>query len=169
MTQEISSLMDGELGPQEAEKAIRSACASSEALDTWQAYHVIGEALRGAQPHPTHCAERVREALAKEPAIIARPKRVTEHTGVRIALAAAASVATIGIVGWIGSNGGAGPAPGGTIATGTTPASSIQTVGNTMAVNTPPPVDTRIYEGIHRQVPTPDIYTVNNTARAARP
>ena len=169
MTQEISSLMDGELGPQDAEKAIRSACASSEAFDTWQAYHVIGEALRGAQPHPTQCAQRVREALAKEPAIIARPKRASEHTGVRIALAAAASVVTVGIVGWIGGQGGSGPATMGTIAKGTTPASNIQPVGNTLAANTPPPVDTRLYEGIHRQVPTPDIYMVNNTARAAHP
>jgi sigma-E factor negative regulatory protein RseA len=164
MTQEISSLMDGELGPQEAGKAIQAACGSREALATWQAYHVIGEALRGAQPHPTRCAERVHEALAKEPAIIARPKRVADHVGVRVALAAAASVATIGIVTWIGGHGGSTPAA--TELAVNTPVKNIQPVNNTQQVASP--VDTRLYEGIHRQVPSPDVYTVKNTAPAPR-
>lgn len=164
MTQEISSLMDGELGPQEAGKAIRAACADSEALRTWEAYHVIGEAMRGAQPHATRCGQRVHEALAKEPAIIARPPRVADRLGVRVALAAAASVATLGIVTWIGHQGG-NPVPGNDLASNA-PVKNIQPVSNTGTVlpasNTV--VDTRIYEGIHRQVPAPDIY-VHDTAR----
>ena len=53
MTQDISSLMDGELEPHEAGRAIRSCCASSEAAQKWQEYHLIGDVLRGGRPHPT--------------------------------------------------------------------------------------------------------------------
>ena len=36
MKQEISSLMDGELAPSEAERAIKACCASEEQLESWQ-------------------------------------------------------------------------------------------------------------------------------------
>ena len=98
MTQEISSLMDGELEPQEAERAIRSCCASREATQTWMFYHVIGETLRGHAPGDVG-TPRVLALLQDEPAIIARPKRIYETPVGRVALAAAASVATIGVVG----------------------------------------------------------------------
>jgi len=118
MTQEISSLMDGELSSPEAERAIRACCTTPEAAQKWQEYHLIGDVLRGGLPHPTDTAARVARALQSEPAIIARPKRVLETTVGRVALAAAASVATIGVVGWIGTQGG--QVPGG---------SHTQTVG----------------------------------------
>src|SRR5690606_29952858 len=109
MTHEISSLMDGELHAHEAEQAIRSCCTSREVARKWQEYHLIGDVLRGGMPHPTRTAERVMDAIAAEPAIIARPRRVLDTTAGRIALAAAASVATIGVVGWIGTQGGQVP------------------------------------------------------------
>src|SRR6185436_4090127 len=115
MTQEISSLMDGELESHEAERAIRSCCATSEAAKKWQEYHLIGDVLRGGRPHPTGTADRVRIALEAEPAIVSRPKRIHETVFGRVALAAAASVATIGVVGWIGSQGGS-PVPAGAVA-----------------------------------------------------
>ena len=59
MTQEISSLMDGELEAPDAERAIRGCCASREAAEKWKQYHLIGEVLRGGVPHPTRTAERV--------------------------------------------------------------------------------------------------------------
>ena len=70
MTQDISSLMDGELEPHEAERAIRACCAGQETAQTWQTYHLIGDVLRGGMPHPTGTAERVRKALEAEPAMI---------------------------------------------------------------------------------------------------
>ena len=90
MTQEISSLMDGELEALEAERAIRLCCGSKDAQQTWQEYQLISDVLRGGVPHPTRTADRVRESLAAEPAIIARPKRLHETTLGRVAFAAAA-------------------------------------------------------------------------------
>src|SRR4051812_48944332 len=131
MTHEISSLMDGELDHNEAERAIRSCCTGREAADTWRTYHLIGDVMRGGMPHPTGTAERVWKALAEEPAIIARPKRVHETTVGRIAMAAAASVATIGVVGWIGTQGGQVPSASPVVAGKTVSAPAIQPVANT--------------------------------------
>lgn len=166
MTQEISSLMDGELAPHEAERAIRSCCASGEAAGKWQQYHLIGEVLRGGVPHPTRTADRVREALAREPAIVARPRRVLDTTVGRVALAAAASVATIGVVGWIGTQGGQVPGSGAVIAKNPT---AITPVANTAAAPARlPAADMQDYVAAHKQLPSPQLYQpVNRTAPAA--
>jgi sigma-E factor negative regulatory protein RseA len=165
MTQDISSLMDGELDAHEAERAIRSCCAGQEAAQTWRHYHLIGDVLKGGAPHQTRTAERVRLALEAEPAIISRPRRMLETTFGRVALAAAASVATIGVVGWIGGQGG--QLPGGpTVAKN---ASSIQPVANKSIVPTAPVADVQDYLAAHRQIPSPELYRpVNNRASAAR-
>jgi sigma-E factor negative regulatory protein RseA len=160
MTQEISSLMDGELEPHEAGHAIRSCCASSEAAQKWQEYHLIGDVLRGGKPHPTGTAERVRRALESEPAIVARPRGMLDTTFGRVALAAAASVATIGVVGWIGSQGG--PAAPGAVADKNPGA--IQPVALKPAAK-PAPADAEVqdYLAAHRQLPSRELYrTVNN-------
>ena len=153
MTQEISSLMDGECEAHEAERAIRSCCASREAAEKWETYHLIGDVLRGGRPHPTNTAGRVREAMQKEPAIVARPKRVYETTFGRVALAAAASVATIGVVGWIGSQGGQAGGAGPIAVKG---GSAIQPVANTAPAS--PSVDVQDYYVAHKQLPAPQLH-----------
>lgn len=170
MTQETSSLMDGELSPAEAERAIRACCASQDELDNWHLYHVIGDAMRGQVPRHLAYDNAIRAALEKEPAVIARPKRILDTSFARVSLAAAASVATIGIVGWIGSQGGA-PAGGGGVVAGVPNNVSIQPVGATAApaASTAPlaVIDRRPYMDAHRQVPRPDAYqTVNGKALA---
>lgn len=165
MTQDISSLMDGELDAPHAERAIRECCASHDVAQAWQHYHLIGEVLRGSSPHLTGTAERVRKALEAEPAMIARPKRMLETTFGRVALAAAASVATIGVVGWIGTQGGQLPS-GPTVAKSS---SSIQPVANrAMVPATAPVADVQDYLAAHRQIPSAELYRpVNNRAPAA--
>lgn len=166
MTQETSSLMDGELSPAEAERAIRACCASQDELDNWHLYHVIGDAMRGQVPRHLAYDNAIRAALEKEPAVIARPKRILDTSFARVSLAAAASVATIGIVGWIGSQGGS---PGG-VPVATTGKSAIQPVGITTApvsATVVVPIDRTPYEIAHRQVPRPDVYNVNNKAAAS--
>lgn len=160
MTQEISSLMDGELESHEAERAIRSCCASGEAAKKWQEYHLIGDVLRGGKPHPTGTADRVRLALEAEPAIIARPKRLHETVFGRVALAAAASVATIGVVGWIGSQGGAS-APAGIVAKNPV---AVQPVAHQPKA-APAPEE---YLTAHRQIPSPDLYRTVNQKSAPK-
>ena len=161
MTQETSSLMDGELSPAEAQKAIRACCASPGELDNWHLYHVIGDAMRGQVPRDLAYSKAIHAALEQEPAMIARPKRILESSFARVSLAAAASVATIGIVGWIGSQGGA-PA-GSPVVAGAKPA--IQPASATAPVSVV--IDQRPYLDAHRQVPRPEAYqTVNGKALA---
>lgn len=166
MTQEISSLMDGELEAHEAGRVIRSCCASSEAAQRWQEYHLIGDVLRGGKPHPTGTAARVRLVLENEPAIVAPRRGVLETTFGRIALAAAASVATISVVGWIGSQGGPG-APASVVAktsSGIQPV-AVQPVAATAA---PQAADVQDYLAAHRQLPSPELYRpVTNRASPA--
>lgn len=164
MTQEISSLMDGELDAHEAERAIRGCCANSEAAQKWQEYHLISDCLRGGRPHPSGTAERVRKALEGEPAIVARPRRVIQTTFGRVALAAAASVATVGVVGWIGGMGGQ-PVPGSVIAKN--PA-AVQPVVHQAPVASEPAPDVQDYLAAHRQIPSAEMYrTVTNRSTAA--
>jgi negative regulator of sigma E activity len=166
MTQEISSLMDGELASPEAERAIRACCGSRDAAQKWQDYQLISDVLRGGVPHPTRTADRVREALAQEPAIIARPKRVYETTLGRVALAAAASVATVGVVGWIGTQGGQVPSAAPVIAKNPT-STAIQPVANTAPM---PAASNEVqdYLAAHRQLPSKELYRpVNNREPAA--
>lgn len=161
MTQETSSLMDGELSPAEAQKAIRACCASPGELDNWHLYHVIGDAMRGQVPRDLAYSKAIHAALEQEPAMIARPKRILESSFARVSLAAAASVATIGIVGWIGSQGGV-PA-GSPVVAGGKPA--IQPASATAPVSVV--IDQRPYLDAHRQVPRPEAYqTVNGKALA---
>ena len=167
MTQEISSLMDGELESHEAERAIRGCCADSEAARKWQEYHLISDVLRGGHPHPSGTAGRVRQALEGEPAIVARPRRVVDTTFGRVALAAAASVATIGVVGWIGSLGGQ---PGAGAVVAKNPAAVqpvVHQVPAAPATKEPAP-DVQDYLAAHRQIPSADMYrTVTNRSTAA--
>ena len=166
MTQEISSLMDGELEAHEAERAIRSCCASGESAQKWQEYHLISDVLRGGRPHPSGTASRVRQALESEPAIVARPKRVLETTFGRVAMAAAASVATIGVVGWIGSQGGPA-APGAVVAKNPTAIQPVAHQPDAKAAPAPAP-DVQDYLTAHRQIPSADLYrTVTNRSTAA--
>ena len=149
MTQEISSLMDGELDRSAAECAIKACCLSEKDQETWHLYHVIGDSLRGQAPREL-AVKRIRDRLEKEPAIIARPKRALDTPLARVALAAAASVATIGVVGWIGSQGGApGVSTSPVVAKG---APSVQPVSKT--VPAAPSADLQDYYTAHKQLPS---------------
>jgi len=160
MTQEISSLMDGELEPQEAERVIRACCTGSEAADKWHVYNLIGDAMRDEVRRPSRTLDRVRDALGAEPAIIARPRRIYETTLGRVAFAAAASVATVGVVGWIGNQ--AGPMPSAAVVARS--ASPVQPALLQAA-------DIQDYVAAHRQLPSAELYrpVLNNRAAPAAP
>lgn len=168
MTQELSSLMDGELAAGEAQRAITACCASEEAKVDWHLYHVIGDVMRGHSPRALDLPKGVVEALRVQPTVLA-PRRIPQGTFARVAFAAAASVATIGVVGWIGSQGARDDtAP---VAERSNPA--IQPVANTVTLpQGAQPLEVQAYLNAHRQLPSPEMYRpVNNNrvpAAAAR-
>jgi sigma-E factor negative regulatory protein RseA len=160
MTQELSSLMDGELAAGEAEHAIRSCCGSEEQKNAWHLYHVIGDSMRGQAPRNLALPADVIASLQSQPTVLA-PKRSLQ-TITRVALAAAASVATVGVVGWIGSQGG----PGVMAPVVAKSSSGIQPVANKVIARDAAP-DLQDYLAAHRQLPSPELYRpVNNRAPA---
>ena len=165
MKQDISSLMDGELDGPEAERAIRN-LESEEHKDTWNLYHAIGEAIRNQAPRSVERNAGVIERLRHEPTVLAPRRRVLETTLGRVALAAAASVATIGIVSWIGIQGGAPGVSAPVVAKGA-PASGIKPVAATVTAPAVQPADVQEYLTAHRQIPSSDVRTVSNRGAAA--
>ena len=168
MTQELSSLMDGELAHDEAGRAIAACTASEDQKIDWHLYHVIGDTMRGQAPRTLALPSQVLEALKAQPTVLA-PRRMPQVTFTRVAIAAAASVATVGVVGWIGSQGFQAPSTPLAVKGG----SSIQPVANTVPLpqaqpGAPAALDVQAYLAAHRQIPSPELYRpVNNAAPAA--
>jgi sigma-E factor negative regulatory protein RseA len=166
MTQEISSLMDGELEGRGADAAMSACCGDEGRKRTWYLYHAIGEAMRGQAPSTLAIPAKVFEKLKQQPTVLAPGRRVPA-TVTRVALAAAASVATIGVVGWIGSQGAGGGAVSEPVVA-KAPTASIQPVASTGTVVTAPALNVQEYLVAHRQMPTPDLYRpVTNRAPVA--
>jgi sigma-E factor negative regulatory protein RseA len=167
MTQEISSLMDGELEAHEAGRVVQACCASEEQKSTWYVYHVIGDAMRGDASRDATFPHRTLAVLREQPTVLAPRRRILDTAFTRVALAAAASVATVGIVGWLGLQGGqirtepavakATPQPA---AAPTTVAANVPAPSSgTMAVSSNQPVlNVQDYLTVHRQIPSPEFY-----------
>jgi sigma-E factor negative regulatory protein RseA len=110
MKQRISDLMDGELDADQCDAALRSLAKDDELRDCWHTYHLIGdclrgEALAGGAPRPV-VTEKILARLAEEPTVLApRHKSGVGRVGgrTRVALALAASVATLSVIGVIAS------------------------------------------------------------------
>ena len=161
MTQELSTLMDGELEAHEAQRTIGSCCGSEELKQKWQAYHLIGEAMRGERPCRSVATDRIMAALRDEPTVLA-PRRLLGRSAGRIAFAAAASVATVAVVGWIGVQGSGAP-QGPTVAKAVPAEPPSQVAANVM------PAGVHEFVVVHRQLPNADFYRpASNTAPVAR-
>jgi sigma-E factor negative regulatory protein RseA len=172
MTQELSSLMDGELDPRDADRAIHACRDDDQRKQTWLLYHAIGESMRSQVPRALTMPPALERALQAEPAMIARPRPVPRRVLARVAMAAAASVATVGVVGWLGGQDGSPVGnPETTVAkAGPAGASAIQPVASTTTVQAAPAINVQEYLVAHRQVPSPDLYrpVTNRTPVVAR-
>lgn len=170
MTHEISSLMDGELDPVDAARAIKNCQSSAESARAWNEYHLIGEALRHRDVGDTNVSARVMAALAAEPTVLApRPSRVMAVT--RIALAAAASVATVAVVGWIGFTGTSTPSTP-VVATTAPSGPGLDQPGATRTVNhtvAPQASEVHDYAAAHRQTASSEYYRPAAATAPARP
>jgi sigma-E factor negative regulatory protein RseA len=101
----LSSLMDGELGADEARCLLDALCADAQLRDEWVAFHVVADALQSSEVAASHSSAfctRLTEAIAREPAILAprslAPVRSPVRRYLAPGLAVAASAAVIGFV-----------------------------------------------------------------------
>ncbi|MBL0141042.1 MAG: sigma-E factor negative regulatory protein [Betaproteobacteria bacterium] len=156
--------MDGELGAHEAERTIGIVCGNAALKQKWHAYHLVGEVLRGEGSCAESSTQRIMDAIASEPTVLAPRKRAPASVG-RIAFAAAASVVTVAVVGWIGlqdSGNPAGPTVAKSAPAGTASAPLV-------ASNVVPFNKVNEYLVVHRQLPNAEFYRpVSNQASAGR-
>lgn len=99
--EKISALMDGEAGGQEAHQAMLRLKDTGEARETWAAYHLIGDVMRGDVLPAFDVSQRVAAAIAQEPTVIAPQRSSRTSRPLTYALSAAASVSAIAVVGWM--------------------------------------------------------------------
>lgn len=105
MLERLSALLDGEMDRAEADAAIAAVCASPALLRQWHELHRVGDALRSnevAACDAESFCNRVRQALAAEPTVLAPRSSSASRIGLRRywmpGLAIAASVAAVGFV-----------------------------------------------------------------------
>ena len=107
MKQKVSELLDGELADEHLNGTLAHLQDNPEALETWAAYQVIGDALRGDLAPGSRIATRVHAALSSEPTVLApaaipRPSRLhPSRLGVRIGLAVAAAIVSLSMVAFV--------------------------------------------------------------------
>lgn len=159
MTQGISDLMDGEVSEFERDQAWKLLTSDASAREAWETYHLIGDCLRG-EAVTRSCAvsastERIFARLAEEPTVLA-PKRASAAVSprARVALAMAASVATLGVVGLIATRApGVDPAAA-QLAKSVPAVGAIQPVSQQVANGAPVP-QVNDYLAMHRQFANP--------------
>ena len=114
--EQISRWMDGDIAPDEIDIAMKI-LSQEEGRYCWAEMHFVGDCIRGLQNTPIGSADRIRAALASEPAIVAPAgKRLREQKSIQErslfsamtsmsrggrAWATAAAVAAVGFVGTV--------------------------------------------------------------------
>lgn len=102
----VSAFLDDELQHREIDRTLEQLATSDELRQAWDRYHLIGDIMRGEgiRDSAAGIADRVREQIEREPAILAAPRPgpriLSGHHWMRPAAGAAiaASVATITIL-----------------------------------------------------------------------
>lgn len=100
MKPDISALLDDELEPGEASRAIDALRRDRELQEAWNVYHLIGDTLRRSPAYSPDLSAKVMAQLSEEPVLFApsaQPKRVP----LRFALPLAAAVMGMAAVGWV--------------------------------------------------------------------
>ena len=104
--QDVSQLMDGEFEADEAERELSRIKGDPARREAWDAYHLIGDAMRATAREPVHLLQpgfqaRLSEKLAAEPTVLAPRARPAPFRVQTWAMPIAASVAAVAAVGWM--------------------------------------------------------------------
>jgi sigma-E factor negative regulatory protein RseA len=99
--EQISAMMDGELNEAQMARQLARLRTEPGLRESWDTFHVIGDALRGERPLSDAFAQRVIEKLESEPIVIAPQRNAGKRTRTTYVLSAAASLSAIAVVGWL--------------------------------------------------------------------
>lgn len=128
--QSVSELMDGEQHVDDALREIGRLKSATALRDTWDTYHLIGDAMRtsagsGRLDSRPGFSARFSERLALEPTVLA-PRSSLSRKVQTYALSLAASVAAVAVVGWVALNMLAPSGPTGELAKAPAATSPVQ-------------------------------------------
>ena len=101
MKERLSQLMDGELDDKSASELIANLSRDSDGAETWRAYHLVGDLMRGSAPLSAGFTARMAWKLADEPTVLAPGRTKPQPRQWFTLSAAAASVAAVAFVGWM--------------------------------------------------------------------
>lgn len=108
MSEQISALMDDEIAVEDAEFLITSIQNNKQASQTWQYYHLIGDAMRGDMELPSDFKQKLMQRIEQEPTVLAptaTQMSATKSDVIKDKLPAkwsiAASFAAVMVVGWM--------------------------------------------------------------------
>jgi sigma-E factor negative regulatory protein RseA len=124
--EKISQLMDGELGRRESKTQIKRLESDEALAQSWETYHLIGDALRRETELPLHFTHRLHARLGHEPTVIA-PHMRASHRVLRYTLPLAAGVAGVALVAWLALSFQEAGQPGQDIVASSRPATAART------------------------------------------
>lgn len=100
----ISALMDGELEDREAEREFSRIQQEQGLRETWDVFHLIGDAVRGDSLLSPGFSHRLSETLQHEPTALAPLRRPSSRKITAYALSAAASLSAVAMVAWVATS-----------------------------------------------------------------
>lgn len=109
MNEQLSAFIDNELAQGEAEQVLTALHANTSIVDTWQHYHLIGDAMRGSHGLSANFKHNLMQKIESEPTVLApnaginavRPPRANSERKLPASWAMAASMAGVMMVGWM--------------------------------------------------------------------
>ncbi len=102
MKAEISALLDDELDAYSVNRSLDALRRDSALRETWQTYHLIGDALRRSPEISTDFSAKLLARLTQEPVVLAPGAMAPpKKNRMRYAFPLAASVMGVAAVGWV--------------------------------------------------------------------
>lgn len=71
MKEQLSALMDGEFDTSNADHLLIVAKSDGELRRAWNAYHMIGDVMRGEHAYHSNITNRIMDAIDSEPTVLA--------------------------------------------------------------------------------------------------
>lgn len=115
MREQVSAALDGHSDADAFDRTVARLGSDSELRERWDAYCLIGDALRGDASAPSDFVSGVMMAIANEPTVLAPPKAPTVAASgwTQRILPIAASIMGVAVVGWMATTLGTDREPAG--------------------------------------------------------
>lgn len=98
MKEQLSALMDGELGMDASPHLYTALRKSDEAAECWSTYHLIGDAMRGDLSLKTDLQQRIMQQLEAEPVVLAPRRKLRDVFSSAYAVPVMATAAAVAFV-----------------------------------------------------------------------